>query len=114
MHDFTWTADPRYQVYRQTFHFQDWAERFPEEVEKAHFRATGIDLDLYEQLATRRPAWLSDVESRFVADGVEWAHIDVAAPAYNTGGPWGYNGKGGTGVPTRTMFGVLEDIAANG
>jgi leucyl aminopeptidase len=50
----------------------------------------------------------------FVADGVNWAHIDVAAPAYNTGGPWGYTPKGGTGVPTRTMFAVLEDIAANG
>ncbi|MBY0290648.1 MAG: leucyl aminopeptidase [Mycobacteriaceae bacterium] len=50
----------------------------------------------------------------FVADGVQWAHIDIAAPAYNTGGPWGYTGKGGTGVPTRTMFAVLEDIAENG
>jgi leucyl aminopeptidase len=50
----------------------------------------------------------------FVADGVQWAHIDIAAPAYNTGGPWGYTGKGGTGVPTRTMFAVLEDIASNG
>jgi leucyl aminopeptidase len=50
----------------------------------------------------------------FVGDGVQWAHIDVAAPAYNTGGPWGYTGKGGTGVPTRTMFAVLEDIAEHG
>jgi leucyl aminopeptidase len=50
----------------------------------------------------------------FVADGVEWAHIDVAGPAYNTGSPWGYTPKGSTGVPTRTMFAVLEDIAENG
>ena len=50
----------------------------------------------------------------FVADGVAWAHIDVAGPAYNTGSPWGYTPKGGTGVPTRTMFAVLEDIAENG
>ena len=50
----------------------------------------------------------------FVADGVNWAHIDVAGPAYNTGSPWGYTPKGGTGVPTRTMFAVLEDIADNG
>ncbi|HZA08531.1 leucyl aminopeptidase [Mycobacterium sp.] len=50
----------------------------------------------------------------FVADGVQWAHIDIAGPAYNTGGPWGYTGKGGTGVPTRTMFAVLQDIAENG
>jgi leucyl aminopeptidase len=50
----------------------------------------------------------------FVAEGVQWAHIDVAGPAYNTGGPWGYTGKGGTGVPARTMFAVLEDIAEKG
>jgi leucyl aminopeptidase len=50
----------------------------------------------------------------FVADGVGWAHIDVAGPAYNTGSPWGYTPKGASGVPTRTMFAVLEDIAANG
>ncbi|MFC9788691.1 leucyl aminopeptidase [Rhodococcus sp. NPDC127528] len=50
----------------------------------------------------------------FVAEGVQWAHIDVAGPSYNTGGPFGYTGKGGTGVPVRTMISVLEDIAANG
>ena len=50
----------------------------------------------------------------FVADGVEWAHIDIAGPAYNTGSAWGYIGKGGTGVPIRTMFAVLQDIAENG
>ncbi|OBK49113.1 leucyl aminopeptidase [Mycobacterium sp. 1081908.1] len=50
----------------------------------------------------------------FVADGVQWAHLDVAGPAYNTGSPWGYTPKGATGVPTRTMYAVLEDIAENG
>jgi leucyl aminopeptidase len=50
----------------------------------------------------------------FVADGVQWAHIDVAGPAYNTGSPWGYTPKGGTGVPTRTIVAVLRDIAENG
>jgi leucyl aminopeptidase len=50
----------------------------------------------------------------FVADGVAWTHIDVAGPAYNTGSAWGYTAKGATGVPTRTMFAVLEDIVDNG
>jgi leucyl aminopeptidase len=50
----------------------------------------------------------------FVADGVGWVHLDVAGPAYNTGSPWGYTPKGATGVPTRTMFAVLADIAENG
>lgn len=50
----------------------------------------------------------------FVADGVQWVHVDIAAPAYNSTAPWGYTPKGGTGVPTRTMFAVLEDISQNG
>ncbi|MEW2506277.1 leucyl aminopeptidase [Amycolatopsis sp. NPDC047767] len=50
----------------------------------------------------------------FVADGLPWAHIDVAGPAFNTGGPWGYTGKGGTGVPVRTIAAVLADIADRG
>jgi leucyl aminopeptidase len=49
----------------------------------------------------------------FVADGVQWAHLDVAGPAYNSKSPWGYTGKGGTGVPVRTMAAVLADIAEN-
>ncbi|MRH92085.1 leucyl aminopeptidase [Nocardia sp. SYP-A9097] len=48
----------------------------------------------------------------FVPEGVQWAHLDVAGPAYNTGGPFGYVGKGGTGVPVRTLIATLEDIAA--
>ncbi|HKN98401.1 MAG TPA: leucyl aminopeptidase, partial [Pseudonocardiaceae bacterium] len=50
----------------------------------------------------------------FVAEGVQWAHVDVAGPAYNTGSPWGYTPKGGTGVPIRTIAGVLADIADQG
>jgi len=50
----------------------------------------------------------------FVADGVQWAHLDVAGPAFNTGEPWGYTPKGGTGVPVRTIVAVLREIADNG
>ncbi len=50
----------------------------------------------------------------FVPDGLPWAHVDVAGPAFNTGGPWGYTAKGGTGVPVRTLAAVLADIAENG
>ncbi len=50
----------------------------------------------------------------FVRDGVPWAHIDIAGPSYNSGAPWGYTGKGSTGVPVRTIAAVLADIAENG
>ncbi len=39
----------------------------------------------------------------FVADGVEWAHLDIAGPAYNSDSPYGYTVPGGTGVPVRTI-----------
>ncbi|WP_232240812.1 leucyl aminopeptidase [Kutzneria sp. 744] len=50
----------------------------------------------------------------FVPAELPWAHLDVAGPAYNSGGPFGYVTKGGTGVPVRTIAAVLADIAANG
>jgi len=50
----------------------------------------------------------------FVPDGLPWAHIDIAGPSFNTGGAWGYTGKGGTGVPVRTLWALLGDIATNG
>ncbi len=52
--------------------------------------------------------------SEFVADGVPWAHIDVAGPAYHSGEPTGYLAKGGTGTPVRTLLNLIEGIAAEG
>jgi leucyl aminopeptidase len=50
--------------------------------------------------------------AEFVTDGVEWAHLDVAGPAYHAGEPTGYWTKGGTGVPVRTLLALVEAIAA--
>jgi len=52
--------------------------------------------------------------AEFVTDDLPWAHLDVAGPAFNTGSPWGYTGKGATGVPVRTLAAVLTDIAERG
>ncbi len=50
----------------------------------------------------------------FVADTIPWVHLDVAGPAYNTLGPYGYTTKGGTGVPVRTLAATLIDISQTG
>jgi leucyl aminopeptidase len=50
--------------------------------------------------------------AEFVPDGLPWAHIDIAGPSYNTGAPWGYTVKGGTGVPVRTLLATIEDLIA--
>ncbi|MBW3659832.1 MAG: leucyl aminopeptidase [Actinobacteria bacterium] len=48
----------------------------------------------------------------FVADGVRWAHLDIAGPAFNSGDAYGYTPQGGTGAAVRTFIQVLEDLAA--
>ena len=50
--------------------------------------------------------------AEFIPAGQPWAHIDIAGPAYNTGSPWGYTPKGGTGVPVRTLLATIEDLIA--
>jgi leucyl aminopeptidase len=52
--------------------------------------------------------------SGFITEGLPWAHIDVAGPAYHSGEPYGYIARGGTGVPVRTLVTMIEDIATNG
>ncbi len=46
------------------------------------------------------------------ADGetVPWAHLDIAGPAFNSGGAHGYTGKGGTGVAVRTLLTLAERL----
>jgi leucyl aminopeptidase len=49
---------------------------------------------------------------RNAEDGkIPWAHLDIAAPAYNTGSPHGFTGKGPTGVSVRTLLALAEDIS---
>jgi leucyl aminopeptidase len=47
----------------------------------------------------------------FVPDGVRWAHLDIAGPAFNESGPHGYTPKGGTGAATRTLVQIAQDMA---
>jgi leucyl aminopeptidase len=88
-----------------------WAMPIPEEMRE------GLD-DPLADLANiswdrsggmlRAAAYLKE----FVPDGLPWAHLDVAGPAFNTGKAYGYTPAGGTGVPVRTLIATLEDIAA--
>jgi leucyl aminopeptidase len=49
----------------------------------------------------------------FVPDGVRWAHLDIAGPAFNDGSPHGYTPKGGTGFAVRTLVRLFEDLASH-
>ena len=40
----------------------------------------------------------------FVAEGIDWVHLDVAGPAFNESGASGYTPAGGTGYAVRTLI----------
>ncbi|WP_405781372.1 leucyl aminopeptidase [Streptomyces sp. NBC_00859] len=49
----------------------------------------------------------------FVGEGITWAHLDIAGPAFNEAGPFGYTPKGGTGSAIRTLV-RLAELTADG
>jgi leucyl aminopeptidase len=48
--------------------------------------------------------------SEFVGEGIKWAHLDIAGPAFNDASPHGYTPKGGTGAGVRTLVQIVEDV----
>jgi len=47
----------------------------------------------------------------FVADGIKWAHLDIAGPAFGDKA-YGYTPKGGTGAGVRTLIQIVADVEA--
>jgi leucyl aminopeptidase len=45
------------------------------------------------------------------AGRIPWAHIDIAGPAHNAGGGYGYIGTGPSGVAVRTLIALAEEIS---
>jgi len=45
----------------------------------------------------------------FVAEGIPWAHLDIAGPAF-ADAPWGNHPKGGTGFGVRLLLRFIEDF----
>ncbi|RDG31151.1 leucyl aminopeptidase [Streptomyces corynorhini] len=48
----------------------------------------------------------------FVGEGITWAHLDIAGPAFHEGAPYGYTPKGGTGSSVRTLVKLAERAAS--
>ena len=48
----------------------------------------------------------------FIKPGQKWVHLDIAAPAFNSEGPFDYTPKGATGSAVRTLVTLAEDVAA--
>ncbi|MCW2646510.1 MAG: leucyl aminopeptidase [Pseudonocardiales bacterium] len=47
----------------------------------------------------------------FMPEGQPWVHLDIAGPAWNSGGARDYTPKGATGAAVRTIIAAAEDLA---
>ncbi|MEV4070598.1 leucyl aminopeptidase [Nonomuraea fuscirosea] len=88
-----------------------WGMPLPEELRK------GLDSPIADIANLQPERWGSMLAAgiflkEFVPQGVRWAHIDMAGPAFNKGEPYGYIPKGGTGAFTRTLIGLAERHAS--
>jgi leucyl aminopeptidase len=50
---------------------------------------------------------------REFTDGIDWAHLDIAGPAFNSGGPMGHWTSGGTGFAVATLVDFARNLAAS-
>ena len=86
-----------------------WPMPLPEDLRK------GLDSDVADMVNTgpREGGMLSAglFLREFVAEGVRWAHLDIAGPAYHDGAGYGYVSPGGTGMAVRTLVQLLTDIS---
>ncbi|MGY6027036.1 leucyl aminopeptidase [Streptomyces spinosirectus] len=88
-----------------------WPMPLPEHLRKGMDSPTADIANMGERMGGGLVAGLFLRE--FVGDGITWAHLDIAGPAFNEGGPFGYTPKGGTGTAVRTLV-RLAELTASG
>jgi leucyl aminopeptidase len=88
-----------------------WPMPLPAELRKSMESPVADIANMGERMGSGLVAGLFLKE--FVGEGITWAHLDIAGPAFNETAPFGYTPKGGTGSAVRTLVRLAEK-AANG
>ncbi|MER5769679.1 leucyl aminopeptidase [Streptomyces sp. NPDC001985] len=88
---------------------QSWPMPLPPELRKGMDSPTADLANMGERMGGGLVAGLFLQE--FVGEGITWAHLDIAGPAYHESAPYGYTPKGGTGSSVRTLVRLAERIA---
>ncbi|MFI9588466.1 leucyl aminopeptidase [Streptomyces sp. NPDC052236] len=89
---------------------QSWPMPLPTELRKGMDSPTADIANMGERMGGGLVAGLFLKE--FVGEGITWAHLDIAGPAFHEGAPFGYTPKGGTGSAVRTLVKLAERTAA--
>jgi len=87
-----------------------WALPLPEEMAGKVKSSKIADLRQHNPKPAGGALFAGEFLRAFVND-VPWAHLDIAGPAYNEEGPYGYLPAGGTGFAVRTLIKLAESYA---
>jgi len=87
-----------------------WPLPIPEEMKEKVKSSKLADLRQHNPKAAGGALFAAEFLHAFVGD-VPWAHLDIAGPAYNEEGPYGYVPSGGTGFAVRTLVQLARDLA---
>ncbi|MET7517056.1 leucyl aminopeptidase [Streptomyces sp. NPDC005480] len=87
-----------------------WPMPLPSDLRKGMDSSTADIANMGERMGGGLVAGLFLQE--FVGEGITWAHLDIAGPAFNEAGASGYTPKGGTGSAVRTLVRLAERTAA--
>ncbi|MFJ9089650.1 leucyl aminopeptidase [Streptomyces sp. NPDC102384] len=87
-----------------------WPMPLPADLRKGMDSSTADIANMGERMGGGLVAGLFLQE--FVGEGITWAHLDIAGPAFNESAPFGYTPKGGTGSAVRTLVRLAERTAA--
>jgi leucyl aminopeptidase len=88
---------------------QSWPMPLPADLRKGMDSPTADIANMGERMGGGLVAGLFLQE--FVGEGIPWAHLDIAGPAFHEGAPYGYTPKGGTGSAVRTLVKLAERTA---
>ncbi|MFD7326612.1 leucyl aminopeptidase [Streptomyces sp. NPDC059875] len=88
---------------------QSWPMPLPADLRKGMDSPTADIANMGERMGGGLVAGLFLQE--FVGEGITWAHLDIAGPAFHEGAPYGYTPKGGTGSAVRTLVKLAERTA---
>ncbi|MEU1310797.1 leucyl aminopeptidase [Streptomyces cinnamoneus] len=88
---------------------QAWPMPLPTELRKSMDSPVADMANMGERMGGGLVAGLFLQE--FVGEGIAWAHLDIAGPAFHEKAPYGYTPKGGTGSSVRTLVRLAERTA---
>ncbi|WP_229660462.1 leucyl aminopeptidase [Marmoricola endophyticus] len=88
-----------------------WRLPIPEStLDAIRTESTIADLLQHNWVRWGASSWAAGFLAQFVK-GREWAHLDIAGPAYNSGAAWGHTPSGATGFGVRTVVEYVAQVA---